>query len=62
MEWLIALLLLATSCESAPPLKAGQVPLSCDTFLFRGCPFVACVRADIPGSLSVAPFGECVPK
>lgn len=68
MCWIVALLVaLSSSCSpssssSSVTATPGRVALSCDTFMFRGCPFVACVRADVPGSLAVTSFGECVPR
>lgn len=69
MGWIVALIVALAACEAEPPaaakrsdVQASQVPLSCDVFLFRGCPFVACVRTDVTGTLAVTQLGECVPR
>lgn len=65
--WIVALVLALASCtpggddSAASATKAGNVPLSCDVFMFRGCPFVACVRGDVPSSLAISRFHDCVP-
>lgn len=68
MGWIVVVIMAFLSCEAEPPspkkpdVQGSQVPLSCDVFLFRGCPFVACVRTDVTGTLAVTQLGECVPR